>query len=688
MKRMRFSWRAVFCVLLVAVLACGFAACSGEEEPEETARPKPTAEATVEPTTAPITEPTAEPTATPEPTPAVAKRTMMVYMVGSTLEYDSRRDEGKKVVGCGSATLEQMMSATASDDVNIVIQTGGTEQWRNDNIQGGVVQRFEIKNKQLVELDNLGKLNMGEKSTLSEFIKYVKKNYEAEEYILVLWDHGGGVPNGVGYDSLFNNDYLTDIELKKALETAGVHFDLVVFNACLMCSLEVYKSIEDYADYAIAAESVSWGSSTGDDTGFNYRDFLNELNVTDKAITDCCDALINGYMDYLKRIQESGTMSLVRLNRIERVYEAYAQYISACYDDLCNGKYYDIIAAREASGEFDGYDFVDLQTFATKYENKYSTDLINELSGAILDTKSIGYNNGRGITAYFPYLLTTKYSAGRQSLVDLHYDTSIVKFYDLLASKQLYVRNQLSYAGDWYVDQSNATDLKKTGTVSTVFDETKTGEKRAVDIEEFSTGKFGVRLPDNWWSTYLDTTTFRRALRFYNPDKQVYYYLGSDSIVTHNEGYTALLMKRPTQWLSLNKCFVTIIYNGYNTTYNVGVYRAYANVDGNPSLIEILVDKDQNITINGYYNTPDYTLKSDSKFAKFTGTEKVKPVVQWMKADGTNTYAFYAEINASELAVNYISIEKSEQYDYSMAFFWKSKNGNTYSTNWADCYIE
>lgn len=59
---------------------------------------------------------------------------------------------------------------------------------------------------------------MGNPNTLVDFINYAYKNYKAEKYSLILWDHGGGPIYGYGYDEYNKLDSLTLIELKDALE--------------------------------------------------------------------------------------------------------------------------------------------------------------------------------------------------------------------------------------------------------------------------------------------------------------------------------------------------------------------------------------------------------------------------------------------------------------------------------------
>ena len=106
-----------------------------------------------------------------------AERTVMVYMIGSNLEAES---------GLGSQDIGEMLLAESSEDFKIVVQTGGSSKWHNSKIKGGRVQRFEIRDNRLVELEDLGKVSMVETSTLTDFISFAKEKYPAREYVLVM----------------------------------------------------------------------------------------------------------------------------------------------------------------------------------------------------------------------------------------------------------------------------------------------------------------------------------------------------------------------------------------------------------------------------------------------------------------------------------------------------------------------
>ena len=101
--------------------------------------------------------------------------------------------------------------------------------------------------------------NMADSATLTDYIQYCSSNYAADHYGLVLWDHGGGVVGGYGYDENFDGDSTSLTELSYALGDAGVHLDMLGFDACLMANFETCLMAAPYADYLIASEEPEPG---------------------------------------------------------------------------------------------------------------------------------------------------------------------------------------------------------------------------------------------------------------------------------------------------------------------------------------------------------------------------------------------------------------------------------------------
>jgi hypothetical protein len=97
-------------------------------------------------------------------------------------------------------------------------------------------------------LSSLGEVNMGDSNTLKDFIQWAMAEYPAQQYALVLWDHGDGWQRKRGRQSLIKsicwddtNGYeasISMLDLKKLLVSLPVKPVLVGFDACLMSMLE------------------------------------------------------------------------------------------------------------------------------------------------------------------------------------------------------------------------------------------------------------------------------------------------------------------------------------------------------------------------------------------------------------------------------------------------------------------
>ena len=298
-------------VVIGAVVGIFFLINGAANETEHTKHTKDDDETTVE---------------TTEPEPEMATRTIMVYAIGTDLESNG---------SCLSADVKEMLAANPGKDVNIVLQTGGCADFQNTYMTDGVTQRFSIINGNIKELENLGDVSMVEPETLEDFIKYGKENFPAEHYILVMWDHGGGVPLGFGMDQLHDGT-LTEIEMAHAIKNADIEFESIIFNACLMGSLEVAKALDPYTEYIVAAESPTWGSAYYD-VGINYTNFLNFIGKdSDVDAKDYSEFLVRDYMDNIENTQnQTGyfeidtCMSAIDTDNIDEVLNSYEKFIAA-----------------------------------------------------------------------------------------------------------------------------------------------------------------------------------------------------------------------------------------------------------------------------------------------------------------------------------------------------------------------
>lgn len=107
-------------------------------------------------------------------------------------------------------------------------------------------------------VSDIGEVDMGNASTLTNFIDWSVQNYRADKYALILWDHGGGW-YGVSWDYTPPWNYLNMTELRSALSLAqasnsGLVLDVLGFDACSMGSIEVAYQVMPYARYLVGSE--------------------------------------------------------------------------------------------------------------------------------------------------------------------------------------------------------------------------------------------------------------------------------------------------------------------------------------------------------------------------------------------------------------------------------------------------
>lgn len=284
----------------------------GNEDP--TWHPGPTIRPTQQPTTSPTTPPTQSPTQsptpvkTPEPHDGPFKQVIMVYMCGSDLENADNPAASKSIV-------EMLQSSFShSGNTEVYILAGGASNWYNpvmqsdlggDNLGKVALYKLDSKNysplpselepADIINSNNVIKMNdfritedgennvsMGDPETLSGFVNYVTAKANADDYSLIVWNHGGGfseticadvnhneggVPDGLYgnelVDAFDNMDYLSDTENK---------FSVLGFDACLMGQYEIAYTLSPYYWNMIGTSQLE----TGD---FDYRATIARMDA-------------------------------------------------------------------------------------------------------------------------------------------------------------------------------------------------------------------------------------------------------------------------------------------------------------------------------------------------------------------------------------------------------------------------
>ena len=324
--------------------------------------------------------------------------TIMVYMCGTDLESRS---------GMGTADLQEMLNARFGDNINLLVYTGGCKGWKNNLVSSSANQIWQVKNGQLVCLEkNLGSQSMTDPSVLSGYIQWCAGNYPASRYELILWDHGGGSVSGYGYDEKFaSTGSMSLAGVDAALKSAGVKFDFIGFDACLMATAETALTLTQYADYLIASEETEPG------VGWYYTNWLTAFGKNTSIPTvELGRQIVDSFVDTCaeKCWGQLTTLSVVDLAELEATLPSALSEFSRSTTQLIRDKQYQTVSnARSGAREFaqsSRIDQVDLVHLAKNLGTKEGEALAKALLGAVkYNRTSSNMTNAYGISIYFPY---------------------------------------------------------------------------------------------------------------------------------------------------------------------------------------------------------------------------------------------------------------------------------------------
>jgi hypothetical protein len=358
--------------------------------------------------------------------------TIMVYICGTDLESRS---------GMATKDLNEMLSANISDNVNIIAYTGGCSRWNNNVISNKNNQIYRVAKGGLECLNkNAGNGAMTDPNTLSSFIKWTADKYPANRMELIFWDHGSGSISGYGYDEKNKmSGSMTLAGIDKALKNAGVKFDFIGFDACLMATAETALMLDNYADYMIASEETEPG------IGWYYTNWLNQLSSnTSMSTLEIGKTIIDDYTSACQRScpGQSTTLSITDLAELSQSLPAPLNDFSNNAASLIKkGNYQTVADARTGSREFarsSGIDQIDLVHFAKLINTSESKELASTLLNAIkYNRTSSNMTNSYGLSIYFPYKKLNKVDSVSNTYSQIGMDSSYTSCIKSFAQMQV-----------------------------------------------------------------------------------------------------------------------------------------------------------------------------------------------------------------------------------------------------------
>ncbi len=201
--------------------------------------------------------------------------------------------------------LGETSDSTLMNKINIIVtidRIAGFEHFPYDDGEDWTdTRRYWMKPDSNGEYDNqnlltshklgeLGELNMGDPSNLKDFIEYTKSTFPANNYGLIIWNHGSGVRGGelmknysikaVGYDyEEPDNDPMYVGEINDYLnDTHSV--DFFGFDACLMGMVEIAYEFRPGVMGKFGADYITFSPQYEIGNGWDYEKVFQRFGGT------------------------------------------------------------------------------------------------------------------------------------------------------------------------------------------------------------------------------------------------------------------------------------------------------------------------------------------------------------------------------------------------------------------------
>ena len=215
---------------------------------------------------------------------------------------------------------------------------------------------------------DLGNRDMTDPAELTKFINWAKQNYPAEQYALVLWNHGGGY-TGLLQDITSAGSGLMSIgDLPTALNGVGP-ISVIDFDMCLMAGYETLVMVNGLTDYVVFSEELVPGA------GNPYQELIDGIQANSAA-----DArtIAEVFADQFHAAYTG--------NRASTTKSAYEMSSFAAFETALNN----VAQTLRANLGVLGTTLGDAAKVSQKYSNEELTDLVNFLDSLRVRTNDAG----------------------------------------------------------------------------------------------------------------------------------------------------------------------------------------------------------------------------------------------------------------------------------------------------------
>lgn len=272
--------------------------------------------------------------------PTVAAATPRAWSFLTYMQADNNFSSGNNDFTSGA--MNAMKEISSNDGLNILIQ--------RDRAGTVGTDRYKILSGQATDVGSLAN-EMGQDPVqeLVDAMTWVQTKFPADNYVLMLWDHGNGVLDGWGnrvrgmrrpsrgilYDYT-QGTFVDNVGLKAACANIKTiinkNIAVLGMDACEMAMIEVAYQIKDSVDYWVASQQLSW-SWMSDGPAWAFGDgLLSIANNAEIASADVATALVDSCETFYSAVPSSIVEEALDNRPLNTVYTMSAIDLSKVCD--------------------------------------------------------------------------------------------------------------------------------------------------------------------------------------------------------------------------------------------------------------------------------------------------------------------------------------------------------------------
>jgi len=349
------------------------------------------------------------------PEPSQDNWTILVYSDGNN-DLDVSQGNTSYVI----EDVQEMENVGSSDKVNVIamvssIRTGGQAKYYH-------IEHYPDDlgdNLSSTLLDDLGSKDMSNYQTLRDFLVYGVTNYPAQNYMVIIDDHGAGWPGSCVDEQNGSGSLMSMVNMKNAftgaLSSTDIgKFDIITFHCCLMSMVEVAYQLRTCADYMVASEFVMPMESV-----FGCDEWLGDLvDSPSTSPRDLAKAIVTAVDNSGREKQKYVHMAATDLSQMAHL-ASKVDNLGIQLRTTATQYWWEVYQAwfNCWNTEYDGPAYIDIRDFANNLLQQdnlqdinvvsYAVDsVIAAINSAVIMTKTNAPVVTRGgLTIHMPYLM-------------------------------------------------------------------------------------------------------------------------------------------------------------------------------------------------------------------------------------------------------------------------------------------